>query len=105
MKVNLDLVLSRLFSASGIDPGNPLLGAEVEKYARRARVAVMEDGSLEITDKRDARGKKEGLLALLNPYTYGLQSVDNLNAALSNKRIREEVKADLEKAGVELLEE
>ncbi len=104
MKHNLTDIIARLYATSGIDPGNPKI-PNITKFARFARLGVMDDGRLLITDKQDQRGKKEGMLVLLNPYKYQLQDVDSLNEALSNPRIRDAVMADLLAAGVELTEE
>jgi hypothetical protein len=101
MRISTTDAIISLWKAGSTDRGNPALrGIPLE--TRRNRVACLDTGEVEITDKYDKRGIKEGVV-FLNPYE-GFTSVINyssVDVALKDKNFHVKVANEIQKAGLE----
>jgi hypothetical protein len=104
MRIRTSEVVRALWQASRRDPGNPLLGTDRDGSMKKTRVVVMKNGSVEITDMYDQRGKDEGVICYINPHQYGSLLVHKTpDEAVADRAYHEAVGKEILKAGGEII--
>ena len=104
-RINTTNAIMALLQASKKDP-RP--NQDQRWPSQQARVAVMTNGSLEVTKKNDPRGKAEGVIGYLNPYQDGSDGVNMMSyangpAAVNDRILHNVVAKRLQDMGAEVI--
>jgi hypothetical protein len=96
-RVRSDEVIVSLLQAAIIDPGNPAARTDRDGTARKARVAIMDSGRAEVTNRLDRRGKAEGVICYLNPYegNTNVMRYKDMDAALNDAALHRRVVSEI----------
>jgi|GEM_PF-3962798 hypothetical protein len=92
-----DEVIIALMQAAKVDPGNPAARTDRDGTARKARVAVLDTGKCEVTNRLDRRGKAEGVICYLNPYegNTNMMRYRDMDAALNDAALHRRVVSEI----------